>query len=306
MNLTEKSILKEVKRLRKTGKLPNHLTITHLKTCIRNQGYKIYTYSERSDLLEKLHLMEKSRIFSIITVSENNLRIVFHADCRSESELILLLAHELGHILLKHYNERRFLLPDLQEYEANTFAALLLSPPKNQLCTHVLVSASVLLFCICLIAFYPPYNALTSASVKTESETEKISKTVAFKEAAAPLISTVQPTAAKHTFVSESIQAQPDCQILSQAQITASPKTETAVRTETETAVTEEIQVAEPKEPKQTLSNTTEGIEEVIITKTGEKYHKSICGHIKNRENLRTIPRQQAENEGYTACADCF
>ena len=43
----------------------------------------------------------------------------------------------------------------------------------------------------------------------------------------------------------------------------------------------------------------------VIITKTGEKYHRPDCRHVKNRSGVVHMTIDEAINAGYEPCADC-
>ena len=43
--------------------------------------------------------------------------------------------------------------------------------------------------------------------------------------------------------------------------------------------------------------------ETVYVTKTGSKYHRSSCHHLK-KSKIRTT-KSEAKNNGYTACSHC-
>ena len=53
-----------------------------------------------------------------------------------------------------------------------------------------------------------------------------------------------------------------------------------------------------------TISSTSAS-EEVVITKTGKKYHYPNCRHVKKRE-VFTISLEEAIEQGYTPCKDCI
>lgn len=44
----------------------------------------------------------------------------------------------------------------------------------------------------------------------------------------------------------------------------------------------------------------------VYITKTGEKYHIGDCKHISDKDNLMSLPLEQAVDMGYEPCKDCI
>jgi len=43
----------------------------------------------------------------------------------------------------------------------------------------------------------------------------------------------------------------------------------------------------------------------VYITKSGKKFHRSICRTLKRSKNKTAISRQDAVKKGYTACKAC-
>ncbi len=47
-------------------------------------------------------------------------------------------------------------------------------------------------------------------------------------------------------------------------------------------------------------------VNDVVITETGDKYHKPDCGHIKDKESLKTVTIDEAIKFGYESCMDCF
>ncbi len=44
----------------------------------------------------------------------------------------------------------------------------------------------------------------------------------------------------------------------------------------------------------------------VFVTKDGKKYHKAGCIYLKNKTDLTQMTEQQAIDQGYTACEECF
>lgn len=54
------------------------------------------------------------------------------------------------------------------------------------------------------------------------------------------------------------------------------------------------------------ISSVLPDSDTVYITKSGKKYHKRLCRHIKNSNTLFDIPIEKAENAGYEPCKDCF
>lgn len=56
-----------------------------------------------------------------------------------------------------------------------------------------------------------------------------------------------------------------------------------------------------------TMQTITEGYnEQVVITSSGTKYHKTNCRYIENKTNAFILTRGEAESAGYEACKHCF
>ena len=53
-------------------------------------------------------------------------------------------------------------------------------------------------------------------------------------------------------------------------------------------------------------TGTPEQGETVYITRSGERYHKQNCYHIKNSTTVTAVPLSEAVGEGYTACKSCY
>lgn len=43
----------------------------------------------------------------------------------------------------------------------------------------------------------------------------------------------------------------------------------------------------------------------VYVTEFGEKYHAPTCSHVRGKENLRELVREEAALEGYEPCTVC-
>ena len=43
----------------------------------------------------------------------------------------------------------------------------------------------------------------------------------------------------------------------------------------------------------------------VVVTRTGDKYHTSTCRYVKNKTDTRTMSLSSAKSSGYTACKVC-
>ena len=110
-------------------------TVSDLEKALQAQGFSLVTYSRVSNgrevttLLTSLHLFDYAARQSAFTYQDPHLRIVFMQENLSQQEQMILLSHELGHILCRHMEQTRISGPGsgvLQEQEANEFASILL------------------------------------------------------------------------------------------------------------------------------------------------------------------------------------
>ena len=87
----------------------------------------------------------------------------------------------------------------------------------------------------------------------------------------------------------------------SNASVTSAPK-ESNVDTNTDSIKSKETAEEPAPQPVQEVSPTPTG-ETVHVTKTGEKYHRAGCKHLKKSD--REISLEQAKAQGYKPCSDC-
>lgn len=137
-------------------------TVSDLENALQAQGFTLVEYSrlsncrEVSTLLSSLQLFDYASRQSAFTYQDPNFRIVFLQENLSEQEKMVLLSHELGHILCHHLDHTAVTGPGagvLEEQEANEFSARLMRynetcRPRHTatliaLCLAVLVLAAV-------------------------------------------------------------------------------------------------------------------------------------------------------------------
>lgn len=103
----------------------------------KNEGYRVMFYGEREArrIIEVYNLQEYTHSKLAFTVSTEKIRIIFLSDSSSYAERCFALAHELGHIYLRHTNQEILgksiddqALENAQEEEADSFAVCLLAP----------------------------------------------------------------------------------------------------------------------------------------------------------------------------------
>lgn len=127
-------------------------TVTSAKIilALEQQGYTVVCYNAVSnnedvtDLTELLGITEYIRNSKGFTYADSNNRIVFFNEDLSEEERVLVLLHEQGHILCRHFSEGSVLGIDVvHEHEANEFVHYVLYVPK--------INIRIVVSCICLI-----------------------------------------------------------------------------------------------------------------------------------------------------------
>lgn len=110
-------------------------TVPDLEKALQAQGFSLVEYSRVSNGREVTTLLTSLRLFdyaarqSAFTYQDSHLRIVFMQENLSQQEQMILLSHELGHILCRHLEQSPATGPGssvLQEQEANEFASILL------------------------------------------------------------------------------------------------------------------------------------------------------------------------------------
>jgi len=103
---------------------------------LHSQGFSVIEYShffndeETESLLTSLHLSEFSKTVKAFTYVDNTVRLVFLLEGLSNEEKLILLAHEQGHISLKHLTTKNKIFEEdiVQEDEANIFSYLIRKP----------------------------------------------------------------------------------------------------------------------------------------------------------------------------------
>lgn len=142
----------------------NHrpFTVSDLEKALQAQGFSLVEYSrisnskEVSTLLNSLRLLEYAAGQSAFTYQDPNLRIVFMQENLSQQEQLILLSHELGHILCGHMGQVRTTGPAsgvLQEQEANEFAAYLMRYNQRRKPRRIIIWTVVCILAAALAAF---------------------------------------------------------------------------------------------------------------------------------------------------------
>ena len=262
-------------------------TMRHLCDAL---GYKLLTYAEGAPILEKLSFDDYMHCPAFCTrVMDCN--VVFYDDTCSVGTRLFSLAHEIGHIVLRHIATGALgydASDTAQEREADAFAYALLAP----------------------------LDALRAARVRTVKQIQRM--TLLDRERAAHVLAELQETP----------QVKPARPLLifytsigaALALVIASVSVVMYFRTPTYTHDTAQSQTfviaarthrQEPAPAESTLAaaaistHAPEQEETVYITSCGKRYHKATCFQIQSR-STHAVSISEAAALEKTPCKCCF
>lgn len=266
-------------------------TMRHLCDAL---GYKLLTYAEGAPILEKLSFDDYMHCPAFCTrVMDCN--VVFYDDTCSVGTRLFSLAHEIGHIVLRHIatGARGYDASDTaQEREADAFAYALLAP----------------------------LDALRAARVRTVKQIQRM--TLLDRERAAHVLAELQAEQL------ETPQVKPARPLLifytsigaALALVIASVSVVMYFRTPTYTHDTAQSQTfvitarthrQEPAPAESTLAaaafstHAPEQEEVIYITSCGKRYHKATCFQIQSR-STHAVSISEAAALEKTPCKCCF
>lgn len=267
------------------------ITSIQVKNIIKKYGWDIVEYSLESNihikLLDKynvLSIAERSKAFTVKSIDE---QLVFIRAGLSANDRRLLLAHELGHIVLGHMSDCSVLgytpaglIDEGQEDEANEFALEFLAPTcilsQKRINTPQLISAATLL------------DDKRSRLVADEVRNHK-----KHTDYEAKLCNQFNEIKEKNIKIRYIVVAIITALILVTATITVNYKSQENIEQ------TQVIQEATPTSEPQIMDI------DVVVTKSGQKFHTPNCKHIKDKPNLIHMTINEAIQAGYEPCEDC-
>lgn len=267
------------------------ITSIQVKNIIKKYGWDIVEYSLESNihikLLDKynvLSIAERSKAFTVKSIDE---QLVFIRAGLSANDRRLLLAHELGHIVLGHMSDCSVLgytpaglIDEGQEDEANEFALEFLAPTcilsQKRINTPQLISAATLL------------DDKRSRLVADEVRNHK-----KHTDYEAKLCNQFNEIKEKNIKIRYIVVAIITALILVTATITVNYKSQENIEQ------AQVIQEATPTSEPQIMDI------DVVVTKSGQKFHTPNCKHIKDKPNLIHMTINEAIQAGYEACEDC-
>lgn len=279
----------------KQYKLTLPLRLDTMKRLCDALGYKLLTYAEGAAILEKLPFDDYMHCPAFCTrVMDCN--VVFYDDTCSVGTRLFSLAHEIGHIVLRHIatGVRGYDASDTaQEREADAFAYTLLAP----------------------------LDALRAARVRTVKQIQRM--TLLDRERAAHVLAELQaepqeapqikPTRPLPVFYA-SVGVALALVIASASVLHFRHLTYTHDTAQSQTFVITARTRAEPTPTEPTLAaaalsadeaDAPEQEETVYITSHGERYHKATCFQIQGR-STHAISISEAAALEKTPCKCCF
>lgn len=129
-----KKIKKNVHKFIKQYQL-KRISVDSLSEVVEKLGYTLILFdktlnsSDVQTIINSLNLQELISCSRGFTYADSNYRLLFINENLNDEEKVLVLSHEIGHIILNHIKSGTVIGNDVkEEYEANEFAHYLLNP----------------------------------------------------------------------------------------------------------------------------------------------------------------------------------
>ena len=234
-------------------------------------------------MLESLGVYDLAiRVRGLSVKSKNNFCVCYRSDI-SRYEQRITLAHELGHIKLGHFSDTGILgyhsdglLNESQENEANAFVLNFLAPPcimrKSHIYTHKQIEKNALLdprLCDNIRINIRRNGKLTLQEIRLCNQFKGF------------VHQKLQADILKYTGI-----AAASILLIAGLFIWLQPFSSTENMTPTASAIPETYQV--------------------MVTPSGEKYHKPGCIYVRDKANTQELSMQEAERLNYEPCDVCF
>lgn len=266
------------------------ITVEQIEKIITSYGFIIITYDTNCkphiEVLEELgvlSLAKRTKAFTYISKSE---KLVFIECGISTNDRRLLLAHELGHIVLGHMSNNCIvgykpggLIDEGQEDEANAFALEFLAP-----------------VCILDRKHITNVNSISSITLLDDKRSRLVADEIKnhkkFTDYELELCDQFE-TARQHKkiILPKLIVGLSICFIIfaSGFALYMVPNID---------------QNTHSIQPAESINNDIKN-DTVVVTKSGEKYHRPDCKHVIGKDNLIHMTIEDAQTAGYEPCADC-
>ena len=264
-------------------------------------GYKVRSYAQAKEAIQVLGMTDFMK-YSAFTYREGAHKWVFFSDSLSVGTRNFVIAHEIGHIVLRHNYDGAVGYTEAdteQEHEANNFAYQLLAP----LC--VLKAKNIF-----DIDDIESYTLLDTRHAKV---VHKALHNYRWQSREDELIKAYEPKPPKkHIYIPLILGLLAALLLAVSIFLRIRPDTQEPVETTTsiidslrgklsQASETTYVEAAETQSTATSIAET----ETVYVTVHGERYHKQNCYHIKNK-TTSALSISEAIEDGYTACKSCY
>ncbi len=264
-------------------------------------GYKVLSYSQAKDAIIAMGAESFTKYLAFARHTRSS-KYVFFDDTLSVGMRNFAIAHEIGHIELQHNyigNIGYTGADTVQEREANTFAYQLLAP----LCVLRAMNISN-------IADIQSNTLLDKEQAKVILKALHQYKTQPRADELIKLYGIRFP----QNHIGFSVVLILFCVALSIFSIFFCSLPETLESEETTSSFLSSLKqkqqaqlspINETTPASEAVSESIDQSETVYITRSGERYHKQNCYHIKNK-TTSALSISEAIEDGYTACKSCY
>lgn len=161
-----KEIKKKANDFVKRNRLKS-ITFDSLSEAIKKQGYTLILFnrslnnSDVETIINNLNLYEYILNSRGFTYTDGNYRLLFLNESLNDEEKVLVLAHEIGHIVFNHVKSKSVIGNDVtEEHKANEFAHYLLNPnlmfkTRTLISSHkkafISISAAIVIIILCCL-----------------------------------------------------------------------------------------------------------------------------------------------------------
>lgn len=290
-------------------------------------GYDLIPFSGAS-VLAKVMDLHKCFEHPAFLICRPNCRAVCYDEKQSVGTRLFAIAHEIGHIALKHEIPASGALccsdtDTVTEAEANTFAYALTAPlavlhdrkvrSVEQIQRETLLDEKQAAQVCLMLASYHPI-AQDAAIVRLYKRRQEffprrwtialsvICATATVSLAAAQISSILKPTGKPAETIAESTRDTSFLAHLRDSITTTAATSQSITATVKPTVTTASAALSEPTTEPTTEPEQTET---VYITRRGKRYHKQNCSQIKNFLAF-SVSLSEAVAEGYTPCKTCY
>lgn len=270
-----KSVKKQVKKFKKEFKIKGIPDMSELRQAVKSFHYQLATYERNEELLVSLNQFERSKCVPAFCCTKNRQNYIFYSGKIHDRDLPFVLAHEIGHIYMNHLNREDNIhdTPEYKDREANEFTSELMQESKRDISLKLPFAALLFSVSLLIVSF-----AISNFGHLSDFKTSIADEPVGITE-------TIDPEGSE-----ELKELKEEKTAVSENKIAADTPKVTAEKPVSETEAYIQKAVTEI----------------VVVTRTGKKYHKPTCWHLKNKTGLRNLKLEQAKIERYTPCSDCF